>query len=41
MLLSESHLARKTLASVEIAKAKKKASPAQPFRKDLRKNVPA
>ena len=33
-LLSESHLARKALASVEIAKAKKKASQAEPFRKD-------
>jgi len=32
--LTESHLARKTLASVEIAKAKKKASQSEPSRKD-------
>ncbi|MGO9432778.1 MAG: hypothetical protein ACLP00_00620 [Terracidiphilus sp.] len=31
VLLSESHLARKTLASVEIAKAKKKAGQTEPL----------
>jgi hypothetical protein len=34
MLLSESHLARQTLASIEIVKAKKKAAEAEPSGKD-------